>query len=97
MQGGEIGACQSGGCKLFVWPNIYWHFTPPLCPLERLVPNPKLRFLEQRRAMCRFKRFACRTAETYVQWICRFIVWSGKRHPREMGAAEVGIGLEVES
>lgn len=66
-----------------------WPSTPPKRPLERLVPNPKLRFLDQCREVCRFKRFAHRTEEAYVQWIRRFIVWSGKRHPREMGAAEV--------
>ena len=65
-------------------PNI-----PPQRPPERLVPNPKLRFLDQCREVCRFKRFAHRTEEAYVHWIRRFIVWSGKRHPREMGAAEV--------
>lgn len=32
---------------------------------------------------------ARRTEEAYVDWIRRFIVWSGKRHPRDMGTAEV--------
>jgi hypothetical protein len=32
---------------------------------------------------------ARRTEESYVDWIRRFIVWSGKRHPKEMGAEEV--------
>ena len=36
-----------------------------------------------------FKRFSPRTVEAYVHWIRRFIVWSGKRHPQEMGAVEV--------
>jgi hypothetical protein len=30
-----------------------------------------------------------RTEEVYVHWIQRFIVHHGKRHPRELGAAEV--------
>jgi integron integrase len=30
-----------------------------------------------------------RTEETYVHWIKRFIYFSGKRHPGELGAAEV--------
>ncbi|MEO6148320.1 MAG: integron integrase, partial [Sulfuriferula sp.] len=30
-----------------------------------------------------------RTETQYVQWIKRFILFHGKRHPREMGAAEV--------
>jgi integron integrase len=58
-------------------------------PLGRFIPNPKLRFLDQCRQALRFKQMALRTEEAYVDWIRRFIVWSGKRHPREMGAAEV--------
>ncbi len=41
----------------------------------------------------RFKRFSLRTEEAYVQWIRRFIVWSGKRHPNQMGAGEVNAFL----
>ena len=58
-------------------------------PVARFIPNPKLRFLEQCREVLRFKQMARRTEETYVDWIRRFIVWSGKRHPRELGTAEV--------
>ena len=61
----------------------------PVRPLERLIPNPKLRFLEQCREVLRFKQMSLRTEQAYVHWIRRFIVWSGKRHPREMGASEV--------
>ena len=58
-------------------------------PRERFIPNPKLRFLDQCREVMGFKRFSPRTVEAYVHWIRRFIVWSGKRHPQEMGAVEV--------
>ena len=58
-------------------------------PADRFVPNPSLRFLEQCREVLRYRQMALRTEEAYVDWIRRFIVWSGKRHPREMGAAEV--------
>lgn len=58
-------------------------------PVERFIPNPKLRFLDQCREVMGFKRFSPRTVEAYIHWIRRFIVWSGKRHPKEMGAAEV--------
>jgi integron integrase len=53
------------------------------------VPNPKLRFLDQCREVCRFRHFSPRTEEAYVHWIRHFIVWHGKRHPRDMGANEV--------
>lgn len=61
----------------------------PRRPLPRLIPNPKLRFLDQCREVLRYKQLSYRTEESYVGWIRRFVVWSGKRHPREMGAAEV--------
>ena len=56
---------------------------------ERLIPNPKLRFLDQCREVLRFKQMSLRTEQAYVHWVRRFILWSGKRHPREMGAPEV--------
>jgi integron integrase len=56
---------------------------------ELLIPNPKLRLMDQCREVMRFVHFSLRTEEAYCQWIRRFIVWSGKRHPKEMGAAEI--------
>jgi integron integrase len=58
-------------------------------PREGLVPNPKLRFMDQCREVMRYRHLARRSEETYLGWIKRFIVWSGKRHPKEMGAVEV--------
>jgi len=58
-------------------------------PLEGLVPNPKLRFMDQCREAMRFHRLALRSEEAYLQWIKRFIFFHGKRHPKEMGEAEV--------
>src|ERR1035437_8454454 len=43
--------------------------------LERLVPNPKLKFMEQCRGGMRFHRLALRTEEAYLQWIKRFMVF----------------------
>ena len=56
-------------------------------PLGRFLPNPKLRFLDQCREVIRFKRFSPRTEEAYGHWIRRFIMWRGKRHPKEMVAS----------
>jgi hypothetical protein len=36
---------------------------------DRLVPNPKLKFLDQYRGVMRCKRFSHRTEEAYLQWI----------------------------
>ena len=48
---------------------------------------PKL--LDQVRDRIRVKHYSIRTESQYVQWIKRFILFHGKRHPQEMGAVEV--------
>ncbi|TAK84688.1 MAG: hypothetical protein EPO20_13690 [Betaproteobacteria bacterium] len=45
--------------------------------------------LDQVRDAIRRRHYSYRTEQSYVQWIKRFIWFSGKRHPRELGAAEV--------
>ncbi|HEY8585499.1 MAG TPA: integron integrase [Rhodanobacter sp.] len=47
------------------------------------------RLLDQVRARLRVKHYSIRTEQAYVGWIRRFILASGKRHPRDMGVAEV--------
>jgi site-specific recombinase XerD len=37
----------------------------------------------------RTRHYSIRTEEAYIDWARRFIVFHGKRHPQEMGAAEV--------
>jgi integron integrase len=41
------------------------------------------------RAAIRRRHYSYRTEETYLHWIRRFILFSNRRHPRELGAAEV--------
>lgn len=45
--------------------------------------------MEQVRDVVRTKHYSLRTEQTYVHWIKRFILFHGKRHPRDMGAPEV--------
>jgi integron integrase len=45
------------------------------------------------REALRVQRYSLRTEEAYVDWARRFILFHGKRHPREMGAAEVSAFL----
>jgi len=52
-----------------------------------LAQPPKL--LDQVRTKIRFKHYSIRTEQAYTDWIRRYILHFGKRHPREMGAAEV--------
>jgi integron integrase len=51
------------------------------------MPAPKL--LDQVRDKLRVKHYSIRTEEQYLQWIKRFILFHGKRHPKGMGAGEV--------
>ncbi|MEQ1484796.1 phage integrase N-terminal SAM-like domain-containing protein [Methyloglobulus sp.] len=51
------------------------------------VQEPKL--LDQVRGKIRLKHYSIRTEQAYTDWIKRFILHFGKRHPRDMGAVEV--------
>lgn len=51
--------------------------------------SPKPRLLQQVREACRIRHYSLRTEDAYVQWIRRFILFHGKRHPREMAAGEI--------
>lgn len=46
-------------------------------------------FMDEVRNRLRSKHYAYKTEQSYLAWIKRFILWSGKRHPREMGEDEV--------
>jgi integron integrase len=67
-------------------------FPPVITPPSPVITpsaesRPKL--LDQVRAKLRLKHYSLRTEKAYVDWIRRFILFHGKRHPREMGAEEV--------
>jgi integron integrase len=47
------------------------------------------RLLAQVRNRIRRKHYSIRTEQAYVEWIRRFVLHHNKRHPRDMGAAEV--------
>ena len=51
--------------------------------------HSKSPFLESVRDLIRVKHLSLRTEEAYLGWIRRFILFHDKRHPQEMGAAEV--------
>jgi site-specific recombinase XerD len=51
------------------------------------------RLMEQVRAEIRARHYSRRTEDAYVHWIRRFIVFHGRRHPRELGAPEVSAFL----
>ncbi|HXQ32824.1 MAG TPA: integron integrase, partial [Anaerolineales bacterium] len=55
-----------------------------------LPPSTKQkRLLDQVRDALRTKHYSYRTEQAYIEWIKRFILFHGKRHPKDMGASEV--------
>ena len=52
-------------------------------------PPSEPRLLDQLRGRLRVKHYSIRTEQAYVDWVRRFILFHGKRHPRELGPAEV--------
>ncbi len=51
--------------------------------------SAKPSLLDEVRRCLRLRHYSIRTEHTYVQWIKRFILFHGKRHPREIGVDEV--------
>jgi len=47
------------------------------------------KLLDQVRDAIRLKHYSYRTEQTYVGWIRRYIIFHGKRHPKDMGNVEV--------
>ena len=47
------------------------------------------RLLDLVRQAIRVRHYSLRTEQAFVAWIRRFIVFHGKRHPRELGEREV--------
>ncbi len=52
-------------------------------------PDPPPLLMDQVRDACRTRHYSRRTEKTYSRWIRRFILFHRKRHPRQMGEAEV--------
>ncbi|MFN4261458.1 MAG: integron integrase [Gemmataceae bacterium] len=51
------------------------------------------RLLDRVRQACRVRHYSIRTESAYVDWIRRFILFHNKRHPQDMGAAEINAFL----
>lgn len=50
---------------------------------------PEKKLLDQVRDAIRVRHYSLRTEEAYVNWVRRFILFHGKRHPKEMGGQEI--------
>ena len=55
----------------------------------RMPPPGKPKLLDQVRDVIRRKHYSVRTEQAYIDWIKRFIIYHGKRHPGEMAEEEV--------
>lgn len=55
----------------------------------KAVSQQSPRLLDRLRAEIRVRHYSIRTEETYVDWARRFILFHGKRHPKDMGAEQV--------
>jgi integron integrase len=55
--------------------------------MPRVTPGPSL--LDRLRAAVRTRHYSIRTEDAYAGWVRRFVLFHGKRHPDEMGEAEI--------
>ncbi len=46
-------------------------------------------FLNNVRDIMRKKHYSIHTESAYTDWIKRYIIYHGKRHPKEMGESEI--------
>ena len=68
---------------------------------QSAVPQPEIattgaappRLLDRLREAIRVRHYSIRTEDAYADWARRFIVFHGKRHPLNLGAAEVAAFL----
>ena len=69
--------------------------SPPVekVPLSGSDGAPPPRLLDRLRTEIRTRHYSIRTESAYVDWARRFIYFHNKRHPQDMGAAEVGAFL----
>ena len=61
----------------------------PIAGAAAHLPPTAPRLLDLVRDRIRFLHYSLRTEQAYVDWIRRFVLFHGKRHPSAMGAAEV--------
>jgi len=67
--------------------NVVKHPKTPVDHTSGAAAKPML--LDEVRARIRRLNYSIRTEDTYVDWVRRFVLLHGKRHPRAMGAAEI--------
>jgi hypothetical protein len=61
---------------------------PPQPIVETVVPNPKLRLLDQISEVMRLKHYSIRTEQTYSDWVRRYVQFHQMQRREEMLPAE---------
>ncbi len=60
-------------------------------------PDSGKTLMDQVRQVLRYHHYSYRTEKTYCDWIVRYIKYFGsKKHPRDMGKIEIGVGASSE-
>ena len=63
---------------------------PNSSPHENVPPAGKAKkLLDQYSEALRNRHYSLRTEKTYIGWVRQYILYHNKRHPREMGVAEI--------
>jgi len=75
-------------------PNIPDSSSPPNIPSLGNPAHPESaakgkKLLDQYREFLRNRHYSLRTEKTYIGWVRQYILYHNKRHPREMGVAEI--------
>jgi integron integrase len=52
-------------------------------------PRPKTKLLDRAREIMRLRHYSIRTERSYTNWMRRYILFHDKRHPQDMGPAEI--------
>lgn len=85
MDQSKVRALFTHGRPIFRKPTV-----PPTLRGSVSAIAPKRKLLDQVRQAIRTRHLSRNTEEAYVGWIRRFIFYHNKRHPSEMGEAEIG-------
>jgi integron integrase len=60
-----------------------------MTPASAPPPSSPPKLLDRVRAACRVRHYSIRTEDCYADWVRRFILFHGKRHPQEMGVEQI--------
>jgi len=54
-----------------------------------------MKLLDQVRHVIRKKHYSIRTEQAYTNWIRKFILFNGKKHPMDMGERDFAIHIHT--